>query len=530
MHALPKYGPVPLDELTANLPPPRTIDSTALATQVAAGRTLVVLDDDPTGTQSITDLPLLTRWRMDDLRWALRQGTAAFFVLTNTRGLDREAAAAVNREIARELARAAAAEGEDYVIASRSDSTLRGHYPLETDVLADELAAAGRPVDGLVIVPAFIEPGRVTIDSVHWMRSEAGMIPVSSSEFARDASFGYRNADLRDWVEEKTGGRIRRAEVATVPLRDLRDGGPGHVEEILRGLTGARPVVVDAATDDDLRVLVQALIAAEADGKRFLYRTGPSFVRARTGQVAVPPVDARRLRQVFREPPRGDRPRGDRPREDLPREDLPREDLPCDEQVRDQHVRDQQVRDDRPHAARGLVAVGSHVAMTTRQLDRLRAEGGIAELELDVPTLLDRERAADHLAAVTRRATELLTGGVDHDLVVRTSRTQVTTGDVPGNLAIARTVSAALVAVVRTIVSQVRPRFVLAKGGITASDTATDGLDITRAWSRGTLLPGMVAVWEPVGGPGQGIPYVVFPGNVGDDDGLLHAVRTLRQL
>jgi uncharacterized protein YgbK (DUF1537 family) len=489
MHALPEYGPVPLEELTANLPPPRETDSAALAAQVAAGRTLVVLDDDPTGTQSITDLPLLTRWRLDDLRWALRQATPAFFVLTNTRGLEGEAAAAVNREIARKLAGAAAAEGKDYVIASRSDSTLRGHYPLETDVLADELAAAGKPVDGLVIVPAFIEPGRVTIDSVHWMRSEAGMIPVSHSEFARDASFGYHNADLRDWVEEKTGGRIRRSEVAIVTLRDLRDGGPRHVEEILRGLTGARPVAVDAATDEDLRVLVQALIAAEAVGKRFLYRTGPSFVRSRTGQVAAPPVDARRLRQVFREPP----------------------------------------RDNRPHAARGLVAVGSHVGMTTRQLERLRAEGGIMELELDVPTLLDRERAADHLAAATRRATGLLTRSVGHDLVVRTSRTQVTAKDVPGNLAIARTVSAALVAVVHTIVSQVRPRFVLAKGGITASDTATDGLDITRAWSRGTLLPGMVAVWEPVSGPGQGVPYVVFPGNVGDDDGLLHAVRTLRQ-
>jgi uncharacterized protein YgbK (DUF1537 family) len=489
MHALPEYGPIPLEELTANLPPPRPTDSAALAARVAAGRTLVVLDDDPTGTQSITDLPLLTRWRPDDVRWALRQGTAAFFVLTNTRGLEGAAAAAVNREIARTIAGASAAEGKDYVIASRSDSTLRGHYPLETDVLAAELAAAGEPVDGLAIVPAFIEPGRLTIDSVHWMRSEAGMIPVSHSEFARDASFGYHNADLRDWIEEKTGGRIRRSEVTTVTLRDLREGGPQHVEMILRGLTGARPVAVDAATDEDLSVLVQALIAAEAAGKRFLYRTGPSFVRSRTGQVAAPPVDARRLRQVFREPP----------------------------------------DDNRPHAKGGLVVVGSHVEMTTRQLDRLRAEGGVVELELDVPALLDRERAADHLAAATRRATGLLTRGVDDDLVVRTSRTQVTAGDVPGNLAIARTVSAALVAVVHAVVSRVRPRFVLAKGGITASDTATDGLEITRAWSRGTLLPGMVAVWEPVSGPGQGVPYVVFPGNVGDDDGLLHAVRTLRQ-
>jgi uncharacterized protein YgbK (DUF1537 family) len=91
-------------------------------------------------------------------------------------------------------------------------------------------------------------------------------------------------------------------------------------------------------------------------------------------------------------------------------------------------------------------------------------------------------------------------------------------------------VSAALVTVVRELVARVRPAFVLGKGGITASDTATAGLGITRAWSRGTLLPGLVSVWEPVSGPARGIPYVVFAGNVGDDDGLLAAVRTLREL
>ena len=480
---------VPLDELTAGFPPVRPVDAAALATTVAGGRTLVVLDDDPTGTQSITDLPVLTRWTVDDLRWALRQDTPAFFVLTNTRSLAEPDAAALNRDVAGALATAAAAEGVDYVVASRSDSTLRGHYPLETDVLAAELAAAGRPVDGVVIVPAFVEAGRVTVGSVHWMRTAEGMIPVSESEFARDATFGYHSADLRDWVAEKTAGRTPRTEVATVTLDDLRAGGPGGVAKILAGLTGGRPVVVDAVTDDDLRVLVQGLLAAEAGGSRFLYRTGPSFVRARSGQTAAPPVDAARLRAA------------------LPALD----------------------GDPRPRSARGLVAVGSHVALTTRQLDRLRATGGIVELELDVPTLLDPARGSAHVATTVERAAELL-GNADGDLVVTTSRTLVTGADGAASLAIARTVSAALVTVVRELVARVRPAFVLGKGGITASDTATAGLGITRAWSRGTLLPGLVSVWEPVSGPACGIPYIVFAGNVGDDDGLLTAVRTLREL
>jgi hypothetical protein len=41
------------------------------------------------------------------------------------------------------------------------------------------------------------------------------------------------------------------------------------------------------------------------------------------------------------------------------------------------------------------------------------------------------------------------------------------------------------------------------------------------------MLPGIVSLWEPVDGPAAGIPYVVFPGNVGDDRSLLGVVRIL---
>src|SRR3712207_6555722 len=123
-------------------------------------------------------------------------------------------------------------------------------------------------------LPIF-EPGRVTVNSLHWARTAAGMVPVSHSEFARDASFGYLNSDLRAWVEEKTAGRIGRDQVAAITLTDIRQGGPDRVAEILTGLSGGQPVVVDAADDADLRVVVLALLRAEAAGKNFVYRTGP---------------------------------------------------------------------------------------------------------------------------------------------------------------------------------------------------------------------------------------------------------------
>ncbi|WP_420122124.1 four-carbon acid sugar kinase family protein [Nakamurella sp.] len=489
-------GPVPAEQLLAGRPPLLDVGDTVA--EIRAGRRLVVLDDDPTGTQSIADLPVLTGWSVADLRWALRQPTTAFFVLTNTRSLAAADAAQRNREIVRALDEAARLEQVPYVLHSRGDSTLRGYYPLETDVLAEELARTGTEVDGVLICPAYIEPGRVTVDSVHWMRTNGGMIPVAESEFAKDASFGYHHSDLRDWVAEKTAGRIGRDQVATITLTDIREGGPDRVQKILSELTGGRPVVVDAADDADLRVVSLALVRAEAEGRTFVYRTGPSFVRARSGQTATPAIDAARLARITAaaEAARAGAAESDDPR---------------------------------PVVTRGLIVVGSHVGLTTRQLDRLRAAGGIVELELDVPTLLDPDRHDAHLADIAARAEELLRrNDSGSDVVIRTSRTLVTGGDAAGSLHIARTVSAALVGTVRELVGRVRPSFVLAKGGITSSDTATEGLGIRRAWSRGTMLPGIVSLWEPAAGPARGIPYIVFAGNVGDDDALADVVATLR--
>lgn len=485
---------VPLRTLLGDQLPVRDVG--ANVDEVRASRRVVVLDDDPTGTQCIADLPVLTRWGVPDLQWALQQPTTGFFVLTNTRSLSETDALERNQQVVRALAEASHLEGDvPFVVASRSDSTLRGYFPLETDVISAELAALGSPVDGVVICPAYVEPGRVTVNSVHWMRTDAGMIPVAESEFARDASFGYHHSDLRDWVEEKTGGRVARSAVATVTLTDIRQGGPDRVQEILDGLVDGRPVVIDAADYADLQVVVLALIRAEAAGKTFVYRIAPSFVRPRTGQQSTPPIDAARLTEI----------------------------------VTQANV--ERPQDNRPSVPHGLIVVGSHVGLTTRQLAHLRTAGHILELELDVPTLLEPSTRDQHVADTATEAARLLRDNPsDGDVVIGTSRTLITGADATDSLDIARTVSAALVRTVQEVVELVRPAFVLAKGGITSSDTATEGLGIRRAWARGNMLPGIVSLWEPVAGPARGIPYIVFAGNVGDDHALADVVTTLRSV
>ncbi|MFI5614215.1 four-carbon acid sugar kinase family protein [Amycolatopsis sp. NPDC051903] len=453
-------------------PPVRRVAAAEVRAALVGARQVAVLDDDPTGTQTVRDLPVLTRWSADDIRWALRQGRAGFFVLTNTRSLAPGDAAARDREVAEACLAAAESEGVPLAFASRSDSTLRGHFPLETDVLGEVVARHGGEVDGILLAPAYVDAGRVTIDGTHWLRTGEDLVPVAESEFARDATFGYRSSRLAEWVAEKSAGRIPSSSVAELRLTAIRTG---TTDTLRAGLQG--PVVVlDADEDDDLRASVLAILAAEADGKTFLYRVGPSFVRARVGQDAHPPIDDATLAQLVR------------------------------------------------HDTHGLVVVGSHVGLTSRQLAHLAGRRAFTTVELDVPVLLDEARAEQHLRDAVTTATTALTESL---VVLQTSRTLVTGQDEAHSLDIARRVSAALTRVAGEIVAARRPSFVVAKGGITSSDVATGALGIDRAWIRGSLLPGIVSLWEPASGPAQGLPYVVFAGNVGGKTSLADVIERL---
>lgn len=471
-----------LDELLAGRPEGLDVDVAALADRVAAsGRVLLVLDDDPTGTQSVADLPVLMDWTLESLGWALDQHRPAVYVMTNTRSLDPAEAEQRNVEVASNALAAAAERGIELCFVSRSDSTLRGHFPLETDVLAREIAAVtGRPVDGVLLVPAFGDAGRVTVDGVHYTGAPGGgFIPVGESEFARDATFGYASSDLRDWVAEKSEGRIPAAKVAAIDLTVLRTA-RAEVARILGDLHDGQPVVVDIVTENDLRLLAEAVLDAEDAGSVFVVRAGPPFPRALVGQAPHPPL---------------------RP-----------DDLAA--------IRQGGLAED---ARGGLVVVGSHVALTTSQLEALVSRRNPLRIELDVAAVLD-EGADAYVNGVAARAAAAL---AEEDVVVSTSRLRVDGAGKDESLAIARRVSTALIEVVQQVLAVRPPRFVVAKGGITSSDVAARGLGITRAMVRGPMLPGIVSLWEPAGGPARGIPYVVFAGNVGGPESLADVVDLL---
>ena len=467
-----------LDELTAGLPAGPAVDPAGVA--AALNRTLVVLDDDPTGTQSVADLPVVTGWSVEDLTWALSTGAPAVYVMTNSRSLDPADAERVNVEVVTNALAAAERAGARVAFVSRSDSTLRGHYPLEPATIADLLERAGTRVDGIILSPAFPDAGRLTVHGTHYAGGPAdGFVPVGRTEFAGDKTFGYSASFLPAWVEEKTAGAVGAADVAVIDLATLRT----DEDAVVAALSAARdraPIAVDCVEENDLLLLARALQRAEDAGATFVYRVGPPFVRARIGQAPRAPLSAAEARPV----------------DFAPASD----------------------------AAGGLVVVGSHVGLTGRQVDALRAATATPEVVLDVSAVLDPARRDAHVLAVAERAAGALRSG---NVVVRRGGAFVAGRDAEESLDFARRVSAAVVEVVQRVVATRCPRFVIAKGGITSSDVAGRGLGINRALVRGPMLPGIVSLWEPQDGPAAGVPYIVFAGNVGDDDSLARVVATL---
>lgn len=467
-----------LASLLSGYPASRDIDPALIADGVQpAARVLIVLDDDPTGTQSVADLPVLTHWEVADFDWALDTGAPAIYVLTNSRSFDAETAARINREVVVAAVAAARARGIRPVFASRSDSTLRGHFPLEPDVIAATLAELGEPaVDAVVLVPAFPDAGRLTIGGVHGMAADGEFTPVGETEFANDSTFGYRSSRLAEWVQEKSESRISAADVVELGLDRIRTSAES-IAEVLESAVPGSVIAADIVNEDDLRQLALGLELAEARGRTFVYRVGPPFVRARIGQTPRAPLDIGQNWAAA------------------------------------------------GTARGGLLVVGSHVGLTSRQLAHLVAERPDAVIvEIDVPSILDAETADATVADAVDRVVAALADG---DVVVHSSRTLVRTDDPAESLAISRAVSDALVAVVSRTLEARRPRFVIAKGGITSSDVASRGLSIRRAMVRGSLFPGIVSVWEPVEGHATGIPYIVFAGNVGSESTLAEAVHKL---
>lgn len=437
---------------------------------------IIVLDDDPTGSQTVHSCLLLMRWDVDTLKLGLRDESPIFFVLTNTRSLTPDQAASVTKQVCHNLKLALEAEDiQDFLIVSRSDSTLRGHYPIETDVIAQELGS----FDAHFLVPAFFEGGRVTLESVHYLIIDGVPTPVHETEFARDSVFGYTSSYLPDYVEEKTKGRIPAKAVERFLLTDIRSGkditGISTLER-LKSLTDNKCVAVDAQTQDDLNCFANDILTAASESKRFLFRSAASLLTA-LAKLPPQPVSAEDMSQYVR---------GGKP---------------------------------------GAIIVGSHVKKTSQQLDVLLQEKNIVGIEVDVAQLLDDSLEQPGLLNSTLEKVHAA-HNAGKTPAVYTSREELVFADVQTRLQFGADVSALLMDIVHGLPTDIG--FLISKGGITSNDVLSKGLALTSARLLGQILAGCSMVRTGADHPQfPNLPVVLFPGNVGDDKALATVYRRL---
>lgn len=332
-------------------------------------------------------------------------------------------------------------------------------------------------MDGEVLCPFFPEGGRYTLNNVHYVRERDVLVPAGMTEFARDKTFGYCSSDLRDYVEEKTKGAYAAEACITIGLEELR---APDVEGILRKLMGAQnraKIIVNAVCYADLKVFCAALVLAMKQGKQFFARSAAALPKV-LGRVSDQPL-------------------------------LTREQLAA------------------PGANGGMVLVGSHVRKTTEQLNALRAiPQGIQFMEFRVNAFFEEnglQKEAERLVKLAEAA--ILQGNT---AVVYTSRELLAPEKLTPEeqLQVSVAISEAVTGIVGRLT--VRPGFLIAKGGITSSDVGTKALGVRKARVMGQVRKG-IPVWMT--GPESrfpGMPYIIFPGNVGEANTLREIVEELQ--
>lgn len=235
-------------------------------------------------------------------------------------------------------------------------------------------------------------------------------------------------------------------------------------------------VVVNAIDYVDAKIFAVALYRAIARGKYFLFRTAAGFVKAAAGITDQPLLTRKDM--ITRENGHG-----------------------------------------------GMIIAGSHTGKTTAQLARLRELDGLHFEEFNSDLVLEPEKFEKEIARVGRLCEENITAGIT--VVVYTKRTLLSLPDDTKEAALLRSVQISE-AVLRLVAERTtEPAFIIAKGGITSSDIGVKALKVRRAEVIGQAAFG-VPVWRC--GPESrfpGIPYIIFPGNVGEEDTLKKVAETL---
>ncbi|MCC0651456.1 four-carbon acid sugar kinase family protein [Clostridioides sp. ES-S-0001-03] len=441
-------------------------------------RKIIVLDDDPTGVQTVHDVSVYTDWDKNSIEQGFDEENSMFFILTNSRGFTVSQTTEVHKKISKNIVDISQKVNKDFIIISRSDSTMRGHYPLETNLLKNEVEKlSGKIFDGEIIMPFFKEGGRFTIDNVHYVKEGEMLVPAGMTEFAKDKSFGYKSSDIGEWCEEKTNGEYKSSDMIYISLEELRSLNIDRIAEKLKMAKNFNKIIVNAIDYVDVKVFTIAFIRAVNSGKEFIFRSAAAITKILGG------VSDKEL---------------------LTKEELVSKD----------------------NTNGGIILVGSHVNKTTQQLEELKnCKHPIEFIEFNQHLVLREDGLKNEVKRVIQVVEEKITNGKTVAVYTRRERFDLDTNDKDKQLMVSVEISDAVTSIVGML--NVRPNFIIAKGGITSSDVGTKALKVKKATVMGQIKPGIPVWMTGEESKFPNMPYIIFPGNVGEVSTLREAVEVL---
>jgi uncharacterized protein YgbK (DUF1537 family) len=441
-------------------------------------RKIVVLDDDPTGIQTVHNISVYTSWDEEALSAGFNESSSMFYVLTNSRSFSTDETKKVHTDIANTLCKVSKAASRDYILISRADSTLRGHYPLETETLREVIESqSDKRFHGEVIFPFFMEGGRYTLDNIHYVKEGKELIPAGDTEFARDKSFGYKSSHMGEYVEEKTKGKYKKEDYIYITLSDLRSCNYDIITQKLLSVSGFNKVIVNAVDYIDVKIFVIGYIRSLIAGKEFIFRSAAALPKVLGGVSDVPLLK------------------------------------------KDQLI-------DKRNKNGGIVIIGSHVQKTTKQFEALKdCKVPLEFIEFDQHRVMEPDGLEQEVDRVIKLAEQNIADSKNVVVYTRRDRFDLDTDDKDAQLKVSIRISDAIASVVGKLT--VRPNFIIAKGGITSSDIGTKALKVKKAIAMGQVKPG-IPVWM-TGHESKfpNMPYVIFPGNVGGVETLSEIVSML---
>ncbi|MBT8375163.1 MAG: four-carbon acid sugar kinase family protein [Deltaproteobacteria bacterium] len=422
-------------------------------------RKLIILDDDPTGMQTVHDCLALTRWEQADLLFALSDEVHFFFLLTNTRALSRDKARQVIQQAVKNVMEAARLLNVETLFLFRSDSTLRGHFPLELDTI---IKTSHLHYDARFFIPAFFEGNRVTDNDTHYIKLNEGLIPCDETEFSQDSVFGYSDAYLPKYIQEKSGKTIQAESVVSIK-REMLDGSHNDpLHQTLQELKENQYVIVNCLNYKELNCFFISATEAMKLGKHFIFQTAASAVKSFTQCDDIPPVVIKNS-----------------------------------------------------NSAPGLIIVGSHVTKTTKQLKILQQEGqNLAPIEIDAQLVL--HDSDTYFEQIIKQAESDFLKGLNP--LLYTSRRELSFPSIDKRQEAGMYISNFLTKIINDFPR--KPAFVIAKGGITSHDILAKGLKVPISRVLGQASPGVPILKMPSEHRWSGMVYVIFPGNIGEDDTL----------